>query len=482
MILTLHPDCRPCNVTPTGAEVGIADLPDALHQLRMVYSDSRLLPTLGALEIVAMPGAEHALQAVHNRMASFLADMGNSISDCWLGAKQAIQNLATMEHEPKQDSVKGTYTGTVLCVASGPSTEKWLPRIRELQDQCVIVCADSMWKGLRAAGIDPHFVVVLERDPLLQSLVTPDPNSRAVLVCPAMTYPPTVAGWEGRRVWYWQSYTDLYRWLGPDIPQEMSGRSAGVMAVSFSLLLGSDEVCLIGHDLSRGPDGASHTASVDRLASTTHAQEAGRKTPMHMDIEVEGHRTCPFWELVRRDIATLAVEHPGRLIRAGNDGLDIHGVVRGDPSPSLGLLGPYSLLSCGPAKPSRPPTDILGMVRHDKARFATKYAPRISEEIETGTEASIAKALAMLLPKTWGNGGLVDLYLYILGPAYRAASLRAYLRSHPAKTLAEATAINVEAHQSAARILLRAIPPTLAMMERDLCALSAPQSCAATST
>ncbi len=86
----------------------------------------------------------------------------------------------------------------------------------------------------------------------------------------------------------------------------------------------------------------------------------------------------------------------------------------------------------------------------------------------------------MLLPKTWGPA-LCDLYLYILGPAYRAASLRAYLRSRPAKTQAEATAINVEAHAAAARVLLRAIPPTLATMEHHLCALSAPQSCVATS-
>lgn len=454
MILTLHDDNRPWSDNIERADIGILDWQVAKHQLRAVFSDHRVIATLGSLEIVAAPGAEYALPKVHERLGSFIHDLGNSIPDCWMGAKHAVQNLRHIQNEPKNDALNGIWNGTTICIASGPSNAKYLEKIRQIQNQCIIVIADSMWKGCRAAGIDPHFVCVLERDPLLASLVPPDSKSRARLVVPAVAYPPTVDGWGGRRVWWWQQFTDLYRWIAPDIDQHPTGRSAGTMACALSVLLGSRRVYLVGHDLSRGPDGSSHSAHVDTLASTNHGAASQRREPLHEDIVIDGKRTCRFWNFARGDIETLHADNPDIMRILGNDGLDIPGMAR---ESEIELVNPQEYVA-GTLKvsPSRAPIDLKAIVKADMDSFA-RYAPKIQAASETPNLESIARATNMIDPNVWGHVKVADLYKYILGPAYRAASLRGHLRCHMPGS-----------HAAAFRVLLRAIPSTLAMMDRDL--------------
>ncbi len=456
MQLTLHNDHREFSWDkPTDtAELGIADFPFACHVLRSVFADHRIIATLGALEVIAAAGAEHRLDAVEQRLSEYVHDIGNSIQDCWMGAKHAIQNLATMENEPKSDCITGIFDGTVLCLASGPSKAQYLDRVRELQNDCVIVIADSMWKGCRAAGIDPHFVCVLERDPLLASLVPPDPTSRARLIVPAVAYPQTVAGWEGRRIWFWQPFSDLYRWISPHIEQVPTGRSAGTMAASVSRLLGAKRIYLIGHDMCRGDDGSSHSAHVDSLASTNHTAAAHRNEPLHRDMIVDGKRTCAFWNLVRGDLESLTMEYPDRFLRLGSAGLELPNVPR---CAEIDVVEPQPFSIGTPlAIPSRSPVDIKAHIATDRKSW-NKTAQDIAIWSRMGRPESIAMATKHLDPSAWAHKDTADLYRYVMGPLFRAASLRAYIRSK-----------EPNAHGFAFRMILRTVPVILNMMESEL--------------
>lgn len=468
MILYLHPDDR-----SLGADgLGVNDLGSAVTSLRRAYCDHRAIASIGCIEVVALPGAEHAKDAIEAALASFLHDMGNSVMDCWVGAKHALQNMANMEHEPKHDAITGVYDGTILCIASGPSVTKWIPAIREVQDRVCIVAADSILSGLVAAGIHPHFVCMLERDPLLAPMIA-TPSGHTQLIVPAVAYPPAVAPWSGRRIWWWQGFPDLYRWLGDKIPQTGTGRSAGTMAAAAAVAIGGSKVYLIGHDLCRSDSGSSHADGAHEICTTAH-KGSSATVGLHADIDAgNGKKTCEFWQLCRSDLAVLASENPGVMRTLGADGLDIPGIPREhaiDTGPGTGFRGDMRQAEpeCEPHEdepvgdpvdssalvtPSDPPIyGISQKIAADIGRFSVA-AKRIHELSRTPTAEAIAEAITLAHPSSWADPRLAGMYTYVFGPIFRAASLRAYLREQ-----------SPGAHADGFDIILRTIPQMLRIM------------------
>lgn len=456
MILTLHPDTRDYTDKDGRGEIGVADWQKAAYQLRLVFSDHRTISLLPSIRLDAAPGAEHMLDIVDERLAGFADDLGNSIEDAWIGARNAINNMKTGWSEPKHDSLHDVYGGTVLCIASGPSAQHWLPEIRRLQDRCIIVCADSIYHGLVDAGIEPHFVCALERSHIIHRLVNPGKSTKSTLIVPATTDPATVSGWIGRRVWWWQSYEFLYNWLGSEITQDPLGRSAGSMAVAASLHLGAKRVYLIGHDLSRGPAGESHAGAVADITKEGHAGGAARREHFHKDMIIDGQISCQFWNLVRTDLETLNNDYPGRLVCLGNAGLDIMGVPRVD---SIAIDGSPAWSMKRTTAIKRPDETLGKTVARDLQRFRTLIIPKAHRLMRQGTQESLTEALDMCKPSFWGDPTLESLYRYVLEVAYSAATVRAHLLADDSR----------RAYTSAARIAMAAIQPTLAIMESDLC-------------
>jgi hypothetical protein len=445
MILTLYGDNRQLSRTPNGADLGVSDLPAALIQLRRAYCDHRAIASIGEIEVIASIGAEHAVIPVEESLASFLHDMGNSSLDCWIGAKHAIQNMAAMQHEPKNDSITGVYNGTVVCVASGPSASKHFAEIREKRSILCVVCADSIYSGLIENGITPDFVCMLERDPLLAPMIIPTipPFSRVPdswLVVPVVAWPEAVKPWSGRRIWYWQDSQGLCEWIAPNIPVSGTGRSAGTMAAAVATRLGNGNVYLIGHDLCR-MDGESHAGPAHGIAKMSMA--ASHSQPLHAPMIVDNRESCKFWELCRRDLSVLAEENNGRVRILGRDGLDIPGINRSD---AMDLGASFTPLYMNVSQ-SRPP--VRNTIPEDAKSWA-KTSLLVEAMVSNG---DIQGAIAAVHPRKWANPNMVGLYSYVLGPIFRAASLRAHMRHK-----------EPDCCVNGFRILIRTIPAMLRRM------------------
>jgi hypothetical protein len=74
--------------------------------------------------------------------------------------------------EPRTSDYKGRYAGkSALCIASGPSCAAHYERIREIQHEHVVICADSILGGLLKNGIEPDFVCMVERGDEMHKLI-----------------------------------------------------------------------------------------------------------------------------------------------------------------------------------------------------------------------------------------------------------------------------------------------------------------------
>jgi hypothetical protein len=280
--------------------------------------------------------------------------LGNDVYDTFLGAKHALMHGEKLVRQCRSSDYRNRYAGkSALCIASGPSVGDYYEKIRAIQHEHIIICADSIFDGLIEHGIDPDFVCMVERPADMHNLIDKyGATSKAVMVALPVVHPSSVEPFADRVMWWWNS-DDLYPWLDPKEFKLHSGRSAGTITVALAGLLGVKEAYLIGHDLSFR-DGQSHAVGVNAMAPDTFNavkhQSSRDSANYHLrliDAERNGGGTLEtqgLWEIFRSDI--VLIMHPYReqtkfinLNIATKTGLVIAGTVEGTlPEPSGKLL------------------------------------------------------------------------------------------------------------------------------------------------
>jgi hypothetical protein len=446
--LTVHSDARPLAKTDAGAEIGIANRDAASYHIKAHWGTPVTLP---AWQVVGADVCEHDRAWVEHQLATLLYDLGNSSLDAWIGARNAIRNSGTAAQEPKHHGIMGLAQGRpVVCVASGPTAAMHFDEIRQAQaGGAVIVCADTIYQPLAKAGIRPHVVCCIERIPCFTDIVVPEACPSTILVAPPIVDPSTVRGWEGRRVWYWQSNAGLYNWLGTSVPASFSGRSAGTLAAVTAILLGGSSLYLVGHDLCH-VGGSSHAAGVHQLGPVGQAQLENEATPGSMfDVEQilcrdgERGRSNAFWRMCRDDIAAACSDYVGETYAVDMRGAAIPNTTAIDSIPQInGIPFPAIDALSLPIVTTNDRSNCLDAIRADHAAFM-RVCP--NGDLES------------LNIKEWASPDMAGLYAYVFGTIYHGASLRMHMRTG-------------ENWQGLARaILRRGIPATFNIMENDLC-------------
>lgn len=427
MHLTLLQDASP--LTHSGIDhltIGVADMPATLHQLRNAFADHRTLAALPGWEIVVGEGVtESQLLTVENRLSELISDIGNSPLDSWWGAKNAIANSIRCSTDLKHADLIGSCAGVpAIVIASGPSASKHVEWIKRNQSNAVVIVADSSFVKAASAGINADFVTILERDPCMSKLVPPDVSPDTILCCPPVVAPECIS--DRRTVWWWQSTESLYSWIGPNIPQQASGRSAGTLAISLAGALGCSPIILVGHDLAYA-DGASHSALADPMAHENHANAAGMDADqLHQAEKCIGDHgqtlgTCRFWQLARMDIEAFSSDNPGKIHKMGSDGAAIQGVLSTD----FGDLESISF-TFDPPKNTKYPSKCMDYLGEPLMSDLSGLVRRM--ELPKGTRQEFIHAMQNMDPKEWASHRTRGLHAYVLGTIYHAATLRMFLQ------------------------------------------------------
>lgn len=74
-----------------------------------------------------------------------------------------LRNLPVAARGVDITALHGQFAGIpIVIVAAGPSLDAQLEALRAIADRALIIAADTAWRPLAAAGIDPHIVVALD--------------------------------------------------------------------------------------------------------------------------------------------------------------------------------------------------------------------------------------------------------------------------------------------------------------------------------
>jgi hypothetical protein len=275
--------------------------------------------------------------------------LGNDVYDTFLGARNALMHGDSLFRYLHSKDIAGRHKGkSALCIASGPSGPAHFERIRAIQHEHVVICADSILGALLENGIEPDFVTMVERPDTMHRLVDKHASAcRTTLVALPVVHPSSVTPFNDRVIWWWNS-DDLYPWLDRSEATLNSGRSAGTLTVALAAHLGVETAYLIGHDLAF-KDGRSHGTGVAPMALEAQgkiAAELDRTNPNYyrrmMDVAKNGGgtlETMGLWDLFRSDMELITASHQLRTrfinlnISAG-EGAVIAGTFAGDlPQP-----------------------------------------------------------------------------------------------------------------------------------------------------
>jgi hypothetical protein len=269
------------------------------------------------------PAAEELRRTVKPALTAGLTErfdcLGNDVYDTFLGAKHILMNGDRVFREPRTSDYKGRYAGkSALCIASGPSCAAHYERIRAIQHEHVVICADSILGGLLKNGIEPDFVCMVERGDEMHKLIDEAaPKCRTVLFAAPWVHPLSVAPFGGRVAWWWPG--DLvYNWLDATEPTIGTGRSTGTMAVALAGHLGVATAYLIGHDLAFH-EGQSHGDGVAPLALEAQGKVTKLMSRDHLyyqhrllDVPKNGGGTVVTsgtWTIFRSDLEVIILNN-----------------------------------------------------------------------------------------------------------------------------------------------------------------------------
>lgn len=180
-----------------------------------------------------------------------------------------FQNITALAHHRLIDNLAGTFHGIpAILVAAGPSLDKNIRLLRDVQQNAVIMAVDTALPALLAHGIQPHFVAAIDGDEVIYEKIAAC-ASRAhgtSLLCQGHVTPKIVKTFPADTIYWAFSGNELEQWIYESLfdrrqTQEMGSWSVAHFNLAAAILMGASPIIFIGQDLaySHNRDHAAHT-------------------------------------------------------------------------------------------------------------------------------------------------------------------------------------------------------------------------------
>jgi hypothetical protein len=217
-----------------------------------------------------------------------------TIQDSLLGLKYVVENLPWIKSNPGIISLKNKFKGIpAVIVSTGPSLNKSIEDLKQIQDKALILSADASLNILLDQGIEPHFVLSLERDLFSKKFFSRSSSQRKKLKTQLVSYPfvpqESLSTFRGEQ---WVAYRDLgyFLYFEHEFPRGILSSSTSVAHFCLRLAnyLGCSSATLVGQDLAFDPDDFSSHA--DGVAYEEWAQSSSlEKLKERIEKEQLGH-------------------------------------------------------------------------------------------------------------------------------------------------------------------------------------------------
>jgi hypothetical protein len=211
-----------------------------------------------------LPGKEHFDELAGRVRYEMLAVSGNVQTLMIMGEMQQTNIILNfpqiLDNPPFVHLIDRFKNKPAVIVSAGPSLEKNMHLLKELEDRALVIAVDTATRPLLEAGIKPH--VVVTGDPQeanarhLRNVSAPD----TYLIAEPQSPITSVRDWDGPK-FICTFHDNMMQWIDRVIGNR--GRvlvwgSVAVMAYDVAVKVGADPIVFVGQDLSF-PGGRTYT-------------------------------------------------------------------------------------------------------------------------------------------------------------------------------------------------------------------------------
>ena len=202
---------------------------------------------------------------ITNAFMHCLQVIGNDSPDALIGINHTTAHIPDMlESIPLKNIInqRTKKTKTAIIVSTGPSLNKQLELLKQVQNHATIISVDSSYPILKAHGIKPDYVTSIEREECTSEFFNSEPSEfdkDIIFLTATLTHPTTLNYLKGRNAAY--ILRPLSYELGfedGDFGYLASGQSAAHLSLEIAVALGHERIIFIGQDLAYGEGRSSH--------------------------------------------------------------------------------------------------------------------------------------------------------------------------------------------------------------------------------
>ena len=194
-----------------------------------------------------------------------LKEIGNDSTDALIGINYTTAHIPDMiESIPLKNIIKerAKKTKTAIIVSTGPSLNKQLELLKQVQNHATIIIADSSYPILKAHGIKPDYVTSIERVECTSEFFNSEPSEfdkDIIFLTATLTHPTTVKYLKGRNSAYILRTLPYELGFGDDdFGYIGGGQSAAHLSFEMAVALEHEKIIFIGQDLAYGEGRSSH--------------------------------------------------------------------------------------------------------------------------------------------------------------------------------------------------------------------------------
>jgi len=191
-----------------------------------------------------------------------IINFGNDTIDTLIGIEHHIKNLPEMLNNPYFTQLaKKRNSEVAVIVSTGPSLQKQLPLLKEIQNFVTIISVDASLPILEKWNIKPDFVTSLERvkeTAVFFENVSPEFQKDIIKIHASLQHEKVLKNSYGKKMLVMRPFRHTryfglhqYGYLG-------IGMSAANMAYELAYVMNYPTIILIGQDLAYSEDGKSH--------------------------------------------------------------------------------------------------------------------------------------------------------------------------------------------------------------------------------
>jgi hypothetical protein len=285
-------------------------------------------------------------RCVFEELSLVTSFIGNSHQDDITGLRNLLSNTIEFLKSPCVSSLKDKYDGTAaIIVSNGPSLDKSMPLLKNIQGKCLMLCAESAIVPLTKNGIKPDVMCALERTKAnyFYHFENQNHSPDIALFALGMVDPRIFRSFAGEKMPIFRKGEGLNRWFNRhlgDGSELDSGASVAHLAVSAAIYLGADPIIFVGQDLCYGEGDATHSQdAVSMQEKGKRIKEAFHSLPT---VFVEGNDgemlpSNQIWVKFRSIMESIISNHPEhRFYNATEGGAKIKGTERAKLSELIG--------------------------------------------------------------------------------------------------------------------------------------------------